>query len=64
MKFYSELGFLIIILHIFTITSQNTSTDSKKKLQIGIKKRIDHCTRKSIKGDLLHMHYTVSKLLN
>ncbi|XP_068206747.1 peptidyl-prolyl cis-trans isomerase FKBP2-like [Palaemon carinicauda] len=28
-----------------------------KKLQIGVKKRVDNCTLKSRRGDLLHMHY-------
>lgn len=33
----------------------------KKKLQIGVKKRVDpeQCKVKSKKGDVLHMHYTV-----
>ncbi|KAL8588892.1 FK506-binding protein 2A [Nucella lapillus] len=33
---------------------------AEKKLQIGIKKRVDpeECTIKSRKGDTLHMHYT------
>lgn len=33
----------------------------EKKLQIGIKKRVDpaQCTTKSRKGDVLTMHYTV-----
>lgn len=30
----------------------------KKKLQIGIKKRVDNCSTKSRKGDVLNMHYT------
>lgn len=30
----------------------------KKKLQIGIKRRVDNCQIKSKKGDFLHMHYT------
>ena len=30
------------------------------KLQIGIKKRVADCTRKSSKGDVLHIHYRVS----
>lgn len=38
--------------------------DSKpKKLQIGIKKRVENCTIKSKRGDLLHMHYTVLLLI-
>ncbi|XP_070577940.1 peptidyl-prolyl cis-trans isomerase FKBP2-like [Ptychodera flava] len=28
-----------------------------KKLQIGVKKRVENCTVKSKKGDTLHMHY-------
>lgn len=33
---------------------------AEKRLQIGIKKRVDpaECTIKSRKGDMLHMHYT------
>lgn len=33
----------------------------KKQLQIGIKKRVENCSRTSKKGDLLSMHY-VGKL--
>ncbi|XP_045711051.1 peptidyl-prolyl cis-trans isomerase FKBP2 isoform X1 [Phyllostomus hastatus] len=32
--------------------------EGKRKLQIGVKKRVDHCPIKSRKGDVLHMHYT------
>ena len=32
---------------------------AEEKLQIGIKKKVDNCERKSKKGDRLHMHYTV-----
>jgi len=31
-----------------------------QKLQIGIKKRVENCTVKSKKGDLIHVHYTGS----
>ena len=33
----------------------------EKKLQIGVKQRVDpeNCKIKSKKGDVLHMHYTV-----
>lgn len=34
--------------------------DKKKKLQIGVKKRVENCPMKSRKGDTLDMHYTVS----
>uniref|UniRef100_A0A8C5HSY9 peptidylprolyl isomerase n=1 Tax=Gouania willdenowi TaxID=441366 RepID=A0A8C5HSY9_GOUWI len=31
---------------------------AEKKLQIGIKKRVDNCSIRSRKGDVLNMHYT------
>lgn len=31
---------------------------AKKQLQIGIKKKIENCSRTSKKGDSLSMHYT------
>ena len=40
---------------IVVVAKENKS----KKLQIGLKKRVDNCTVKSKRGDLLHMHYTV-----
>lgn len=30
------------------------------KLKIGIKKRVENCETKTKKGDLVHIHYTVS----
>lgn len=38
-----------------------TAAEGKRKLQIGVKKRVDHCPIKSRKGDVLHMHYTVGE---
>ena len=38
-----------------------TGAEGKRKLQIGVKKRVDHCPIKSRKGDVLHMHYTVGE---
>jgi FK506-binding protein 2 len=38
------------------------AADSKKKLQIGVKKRVEDCKIRSRKGDFLHMHYTVLNL--
>lgn len=35
------------------------STLAEERLQIGIKKKVENCDRKSKKGDRLHMHYTV-----
>ncbi|KAJ9598839.1 hypothetical protein L9F63_026626 [Diploptera punctata] len=36
---------------------EEKATNVKKKLQIGVKKRVDNCQLKSKKGDFLHMHY-------
>lgn len=33
--------------------------NGEAKLQIGIKKRVENCTVKTRKGDLVHIHYTV-----
>merc|ERR1711893_333829 len=42
------------------VASADDKKDKKKKLQIGVKKRVDpeKCTMKSRKGDTLQMHYT------
>uniref|UniRef100_A0A1B6C5K0 peptidylprolyl isomerase n=1 Tax=Clastoptera arizonana TaxID=38151 RepID=A0A1B6C5K0_9HEMI len=37
---------------------EKNTQDLKKKLQIGIKRRVDNCKVKSKKGDFLSMHYT------
>lgn len=37
------------------------AAEGKRKLQIGVKKRVDQCPIKSRKGDVLHMHYTVGE---
>lgn len=37
--------------------------NGESKLQIGIKKRVENCTIKTRKGDLVHMHYTVSNIV-
>ncbi|KAM4617378.1 peptidyl-prolyl cis-trans isomerase FKBP2 [Discoglossus pictus] len=34
------------------------ASEGRKKLQIGVKKRVENCPVKSRKGDTLHMHYT------
>ncbi|PSN31552.1 Peptidyl-prolyl cis-trans isomerase FKBP2 [Blattella germanica] len=53
--------FMIFI--VLSITGLSTCDDEKntkikKKLQIGVKKRVENCQVKSKKGDFLHMHYT------
>ncbi|KAL1131677.1 hypothetical protein AAG570_011290 [Ranatra chinensis] len=49
--------FILVILDL-SREGKAENKDAKKKLQIGIKKRIENCTTKSKKGDFLHMHYT------
>ncbi|XP_035904268.1 peptidyl-prolyl cis-trans isomerase FKBP2 [Anopheles stephensi] len=34
------------------------SVHAESKLKIGVKKRVDNCTVRTKKGDLVHMHYT------
>jgi hypothetical protein len=48
--------YLIVIALLMMIIVNILAED---KLQIGIKKKVDNCDRKSKKGDRLHMHYTV-----
>ncbi|XP_037071962.1 peptidyl-prolyl cis-trans isomerase FKBP2-like [Pollicipes pollicipes] len=48
---------LLVIICIEKITGEEPKRE-QKKLQIGIKKRIEDCATKSRRGDLLHMHYT------
>lgn len=36
------------------------AVNGEAKVQIGVKKRVENCTNKSRKGDLVHIHYTVS----
>ena len=47
---------------LVTLASHVLAADKKntKKLQIGVKKRVENCSKRSKSGDTLHMHYTVS----
>lgn len=56
-----RLSWILTILSIcLSALVTATGAEGKRKLQIGVKKRVDHCPIKSRKGDVLHMHYTVS----
>lgn len=56
-----RLSWILTILSIcLSALAAATGAEGKRKLQIGVKKRVDHCPIKSRKGDVLHMHYTVS----
>ncbi|CAB1332936.1 unnamed protein product [Coregonus sp. 'balchen'] len=50
----------LCLLFVVTLVSLAPAVrgSDKKKLQIGIKKRVDNCSIKSRKGDVLNMHYT------
>lgn len=57
---YGLLFLWTFISLIQFVTSDETKTASKiKKLQIGVKKRVENCETKSKKGDVLYMHYKV-----
>ncbi len=50
---------LLLAVTLMSISMALVQGTEKKKLQIGIKKRVDNCPIKSRKGDVLNMHYTV-----
>lgn len=55
---------LIFVIVLMSVISHVVIADSApKKLQIGVKKRPAECPIKSKKGDMLSMHYTVSKFV-
>ena len=51
-----------VLLAVIYLSAASDDDGKKKKLQIGVKKRVDAelCKIKSRKGDSLSMHYTVS----
>lgn len=62
LNFLLDLAFAVCIISslIPLVQNEDSKSNSKiKKLQIGIKKRIEGCEVKSKKGDVLHMHYKV-----
>ncbi|XP_036908936.1 peptidyl-prolyl cis-trans isomerase FKBP2 isoform X3 [Sturnira hondurensis] len=55
-----RLSWVLTVLSIcLSALATAAGAEGKRKLQIGVKKRVDHCPIKSRKGDVLHMHYTV-----
>ncbi|XP_015272309.1 PREDICTED: peptidyl-prolyl cis-trans isomerase FKBP2 isoform X1 [Gekko japonicus] len=57
-KMQASRGAALLTLALWALCSPALSTEGKRKLQIGVKKRVDNCPIKSRKGDVLHMHYT------
>ncbi|EDO40282.1 predicted protein, partial [Nematostella vectensis] len=45
---------------VLSLVTASSAAEKKKvtKLQIGVKKKVKDCKRRSVKGDSLHMHYT------
>ena len=64
MQLYQFVCAVLVLLSV-SVKADDKSSKKVKKLQIGVKKRVDpdKCTQKSKKGDTLHMHYTVSDQL-
>jgi FK506-binding protein 2 len=60
------MRFLHLLLPLLFLVSATLAADGEKvkvkKLQIGVKKRVENCKIKSRRGDLLKMHYTVREL--
>lgn len=54
---------LFVVVLLSVINHVVIANSGSKKLQIGVKKRPAECPIKSKKGDLLHMHYTVTVFL-
>ncbi|KAL4238797.1 FK506-binding protein 2A [Mactra antiquata] len=58
MKFAILISSLVLIAMVCVINCDDDADDKKpQKLQIGIKKRVEGCSKKSRKGDTLHMQY-------
>ncbi|KAL7637607.1 UNVERIFIED_CONTAM: hypothetical protein RMT77_012336 [Armadillidium vulgare] len=53
-----RLNLLILFMLIVLVRAEDEKKKDKvKKLQIGVKKRVENCPLRSRRGDLLHMHY-------
>ena len=59
-----SLGTFLLVALIHLSNAAEEKSAAKKKLQIGVKKRVENCEQKSRRGDLLSMHYTVRFLLH
>eukprot|EP00111_Clytia_hemisphaerica_P008839 TCONS_00025835-protein len=49
---------VVLVSFLISIILVDEIGANKKKLQIGVKKKVENCQRRSKKGDTLHMHYT------
>ncbi|XP_056657509.1 peptidyl-prolyl cis-trans isomerase FKBP2 isoform X1 [Monodelphis domestica] len=53
-----QLSWLLVFLSLCLGVLPTRAGEGKRKLQIGVKKRVEHCPLKSRKGDVLHIHYS------
>ena len=54
-----RLSWVLTVLSIcLSALVMATGAEGKRKLQIGVRKWVDHCPIKSQKGDVLQLHYT------
>ncbi|KAK2560918.1 Peptidyl-prolyl cis-trans isomerase FKBP2 [Acropora cervicornis] len=51
---------ICVAFTLFILVNHALAADKKstKKLQIGVKKKVENCAKRSKSGDTLHMHYT------
>lgn len=61
MRLEAVAAVVVVVLAVSCAAEEEKKKEKVKKLQIGVKKRVDNCTLKSRRGDLLHMHYAVSR---
>ena len=52
--------FSFLFLSICFVVWVDVIAADKNKLQIGVKKKVENCSKRSKNGDVLKMHYTVS----
>ncbi|XP_044878700.1 vascular endothelial growth factor A-A-like isoform X2 [Mauremys mutica] len=57
-RMQSSQATALLTLCLWALCHPALGTEGKRKLQIGVKKRVENCPIKSRKGDVLHMHYT------
>ncbi|XP_050071483.1 peptidyl-prolyl cis-trans isomerase FKBP2 [Anopheles maculipalpis] len=48
----------LVVLCLAGLATLAPSVHADNKLKIGVKKRVENCTVRTKKGDLVHMHYT------
>ena len=61
MKWFISVCVCLFALHLVKAAEEKKEEKKVKRLQIGVKKRVDpeKCKVKSKKGDVLKMHYSV-----